>query len=120
MIDYNDSEVMWWMHEIAYMVRVMQSSWKKVTHQSVAMELHNFHDLPDTTPSDELLEMCEEYFQRYSDPFLGLGDTKIDLRVLTNQGRNALFSAVTARSKLLKAHAAELDAYIMANFENEG
>ena len=108
MIDFDDSEVMSWMHEIGHMVRVIHSPYEKITYPSIAMELHAFYDLPDTTPSDELLEMCEEYLQRYSDPFHGLGDTSVNLRELTEHGRNALFAAVTARSNLLKAHAVEL------------
>jgi hypothetical protein len=116
MIDYDDSEVSWWMHEIEHTVREIQSSWDEITIQSVAMEIHNRYDQPGTTPSVELLEMCDDYLRRYNDPFAGLGDINVDLKILTESGKNALFTAVTAKSKLLKGHAAKLDVYIKAKF----
>jgi len=110
--DTDDEEVIWWMHEIAYIVRVMQSSWKEITVQSVARELHDMYDPPGTTPSDELLEMCEYYLRRYSDPFDGLGSAPSDLKFLTESGKSALLKAVTVKSELLKSHVLELDAYL--------
>ena len=112
MIDYDDSEVTWWMHEIEYIVRVMQSSWEEITVQSVAMEVHDWYDQPGTAPSDELHEMCEEYLRRYSDPFDGLGDVHSDLKFLTESGKCALLKAATTKSRLLKSHAKTLDAYL--------
>ena len=113
------TEGIWLRLVIEDVVARMQSEWKELTAQNVVKEVFDEGNQRSIT-SDELLEMCEEYLQRYSDPFHGLGDAKIDLRELTKQGRNTLFAAVTARSKLLKAHAAELDNYVMANFENDG
>ncbi len=104
------------MPEIAQMVREMQSDWDEITVQSVAMELHNRYDLPGTKPSDELIKMCDDYLGLYSDPFAGLGDVPFDLKILTESGKSALLKAVTAKSKLLKAHAAELDAYVKTVF----
>lgn len=120
MIDYDDEEDMWWVHEIEYMVREMHFSWEKITIESVAWNLHHSYGEPGTTPSDELLEMIEEYLLRYTDPFDGLGDIDVDLKVLTESGKNALFTAITAKSKLLKAHTAKLDAYVKAKFGNDG
>ena len=120
MIDYDDSGDMWWVHEIEYMVRVMQSSWEEITVESVARNMHDSYGEPGTSPSDELLEMIEECLLRYNDPFDGLGNIDVDLKVLTESGKNALFTAITAKSKLLKAHTAKLDAYVKAKFGNDG
>ncbi len=116
MIDYDNSEVIWWMHEIEYIVRVMQSSWEEITVKSVMRELQDVYGPSSILPSDELLEMCEDYLQRYNGPFNGLGDTNVDLEVLTESGKNALYTAVTAKSKLLKEHAAKLEVYAKAKF----
>ena len=119
MIDYDDSEVIWWMHEIEYIVRVMQSSWEEITPESVAREIHELYELyelRDRITSDDLLEMCDHYLQRYSDPFDGLGDVPFDLKILTESGKKALLTAVIAKSKLLKSHATRLDESIKARF----
>ena len=109
MIDYDDEEVRWWMREIEHVVQVKQSEWEEVTVESVVRELIDVYGVKGTPASDDLLEMVEGFLQRYSDPFYGLGDTNMNLRGLTESGKNALLTAVTARSKLLKSHAAKLD-----------
>jgi hypothetical protein len=116
MIDYDNEEVRWWMREIEHVVQVKQSEWEEVTVESVVRELSDVYGVQGTPLSDDLLEMVEGFLQRYSDPFYGLGDANMNLRGLTESGKNALFTAVTAKSKLLKAHAAELDAYVKTVF----
>ena len=118
MIDNDDEDVRWWMREVEYMTDAMQSTWEEVTAQSLARELHVWYELPGTVASEELLEMCDYYLQRYSNPFDGLGWVPSDLKILTESGKSALLKAVTARSKLLKAHAAKLDAYIKEKLES--
>ena len=39
---------------------------------------------------------------------------------MTESGKSSLLKAVTAKSKLLKAHAAELDAFVEAKFGTRG
>jgi hypothetical protein len=112
MIDYDDEEVRWWVREVEYMVNVMQSDREEITVQSLARKLHDLHDLPGAIPSDELLEMCDDYLRRQNDPFYGIYDASIDLKLLTESQKNDLFTDVTAKSKLFKSHAAELDAYL--------
>ncbi len=118
MIDYDDDEVRWWMREIEYIVCEMQSTWEEITAQSVAKELYDMYNScsSGSPPMDGLLEMCYDYLQRYRDPIDGLGDVPSDLKFLTESGKNALLKAVTAKSKLLKVHAAKLDAYAEAKF----
>jgi hypothetical protein len=115
MIDFDNEEVRWWMREIEYIVGVMQPSWEEVTVDNVVRELHDLYEGTDYVP-DDLPEMCDYYLQRYSDPFDGLGAVPSDLKFLTESGKSALLKAVTAKSNLLKAQAAELDAYINTVF----
>ena len=114
MINYDDESVRWWMREVEHVVQVMQSEWEEVTVKSVVRELCDVYGVQGTPPSDELHEMCEYYLLRYSDPFEGLGDVPSDLKILTKTGMSALLKAVTTKSNLYKAHAAELDAYVKA------
>ena len=116
MIDYDNEEVRWWMREVEHVVQVMQSEWEEVTVESVVRELIDVYGVQGTPLSDDLLEMVEGFLQRYSDPFDGLGDVPSDLKFLTESGKSALLKAVTAKSKLLKAHAAELDAHVKTVF----
>jgi hypothetical protein len=94
-------------------VSSLQSLGVELTAQSVARFLID-DGYQGKLTLDKLLEVCEEYLQRYSDPFYGLGDINVDLNVLTEHRKNALFTAVTAKSELLKAHAAKIDAYVIA------
>ena len=112
MIDIDDDKVIWWMHEIEIAVFQMQNSWEEVTVESVARELHVLYELPGTTASEELFEMCDYYLQRYSNPFHGLGYLPPDLNFLTESGKSAVLKAVTVKSELLKSHVLELDAYL--------
>lgn len=105
----------WWKHEVEYTVDVMQSEWKEITAQSVAREVYDMYH-PNSPPLDELVELCEDYLRRYSDPFHGIGYADESLIGLTEAGKRALFTAVTNKGKLLKAHADKLDAYIEATF----
>ena len=116
MIDYDNEEVRWWMREIEHVVQVKESQWEEVTVESVVRELIDVYGVQGTPLSDDLLEMVEGFLQRYSDPFDGLGDVPSDLKFLTESGKSALLKVVTAKSKLLKAHAAELDAYVKTVF----
>jgi hypothetical protein len=116
MIDYDNEEARWWMREIEHAVQVKQFEWEEVTVESVVRKLIDVYGVQGTPLSDDLLEMVEEFLQRYSDPFYGLGCASMNLTGLTESGKNALFTAVTAKSKLLKAHAAELDAYVKTVF----
>ena len=97
-------------------VSEMQAEWKEITAQKVAMELTDEGNVPGSISAAKLLETCEDYLRRYNDPFDGLGDTNVDLEVLNESGKNALFTAVTAKSKLLKEHAAKLEVYAKAKF----
>ena len=110
MVDYDNEEVRWWMREIEHVVQVKQSEWKEVTVESVVRELSDVYGLKGTPLSDDLVEMCGNYLRRYNDPFEGLGE--VDLHVLTEVGKKALFTAVTAKRERLKLHAAELDAFL--------
>jgi len=116
MIDYDDESVKWWMHEIEYIVRDLQFSWEEITVDRVMRELDDLYELSGTELSDEVHEICEDYLQRFNDPFDGLGDVHGDLLPLTKSARNAMLKAVTAKSDLLKSHAAELDAFVEAEF----
>ena len=116
MIDYDNEEVRWWMREVEYMVFEMQSSWREITVEGVVRELHDLYEATGLGVSDDLSEMCDYYLQRYSDPFDGLGDVPFDLNFLNESGKSALLKAVTAKSKLLKSQAAELDAYVKTVF----
>ena len=97
-------------------VKEMQAEWKEVTAQNIAMELTDMDCVPGPISSAELLETCEDYLRRFRDPYAELGFVPDDLKILTESGKNALFTAVTAKSKLLKEHAAKLDAYAKAMF----
>jgi hypothetical protein len=112
MLDYDDEAVRWWMREVEHVVQRLQSDWKEVTAESVVRELIDVYGLQGTPPSDELHEMCKYYMKRYNDPFDGLGDVHSDLKGITEYGKNALLQAITAKIKLLKSHALELDSYI--------
>ena len=101
----------WMRLVIEDVVARMQFEWKEVNIQNVAKEVIDGGN-QGTITSDELLEMCEEHLQRYSDPFYGLGDISVDPKVLTESGKNALFAAVADKSKRLKAHTAKLDAFV--------
>lgn len=100
-------------------VKEMQAEWKEVTAQNIAMELTDMDCVPGPISSAELLETCEDYLRRFSDPFAELGFVPDDLKILTESGKNALFKAVTAKSNLYKAHAVELDTYVKAMFEDD-
>ena len=115
MIDYDNEEIRWWMREVEHVVQVKESQWEEVTVESVVRELIDVYGVQGTPLSDDLIEMVEGFLQRYSDPFYGLGDVEMSLWDLTESGKSAVFKAVTAKSKLLKAHAAELDAYVKDN-----
>ena len=119
MINFDDEEVRWWMREVERVVQVMQFNWKEVTVANVVRELSDVYGAQGTPPSDVLHEMCEYYLLRYSDPFDGLGNVPTNLKILTEFGKSALLKAVTAKSKLLKAHAAELDVYIKAKYGSD-
>jgi hypothetical protein len=105
MIDYDDTEVSYRLQEVDYVVRQMQSDWEEITVESVARGVHNLYGKQDTAPSDQILEICDYYLQRYSDPFDGLGNVPTDLKILTESGKCALLKAVAAKSKLLKSRA---------------
>lgn len=109
----------WLRLAIEEVINEMQAEWKEVTAQNIAMELTDMGNVPGPISSAELLETCEDYVQRFSDPFAELGFIPKDLKNLTDSGKHALFNAVTARSKLFKAHAAKLDAYAKANFGDD-
>ena len=112
MIDYDNEEVRWWMREIEQIVYELQSIWEEVTVESLTKGLFDRYKLSGAAKSEDLLEMCENYLKRYNDPFDGLGDVDIDLHVLTEVGKKALFTAVAAKRERLKLHTAELDAYL--------
>ena len=117
MIDYDDGDIRYWLHQVECVVRQMQKDWKDITVESVARELHDMYGgLSDLIESDLLLEICGDYMDRFSNPFDGLGDTEVDIDILTESRKKALFTAVTAKSNLLKEHAAKLDAYVKAKF----
>jgi len=113
------TEGIWLRLAIEEKISEMQAEWKEITAQNIAMELLEMGNVPGKTTSDELLETCEDHLRQYSDPFDGLGDINADFEVLTESGKHALFTAVTARSKLFKAHAAKLDAYAKAKFGDD-
>jgi hypothetical protein len=115
MIDYDNEEVRWWMREVEQIVCELQSSWEEVTVESLTRELFDRYELSGTAKSEELLEICEDYLERYNDPFDGLGGVRSDPKGLTESGKNALLKAITAKSKLLKSQTSELDAYVKAN-----
>jgi hypothetical protein len=116
MIDNDNEEVRWWMGEVEQIVCELQSSWKEVTVESLTRELFDRYELSGTAKSEELLEMCEDYLKRYNDPFDGLGNVPSALKFLTESGKNAALKAISAKSKLLKSQASELDAYIKDKF----
>jgi hypothetical protein len=116
MIDYDNEEVRWWMREIEHIVCELQFTWKEVTVESLTRELFDRYKLSGTAKSEELLEMCEDYLKRYNDPFDGLGDVHSDLKFLPESGKNAVLKAITAKSRLLKSQASELDAYAKNKF----
>jgi len=113
------TEGIWLRLAIEEKVIEMQAEWKEITAQNVAMALTDEDNVPGSISAAELLETCEDYLRRYNDPFDGLGDTNVDLEVLTESGKNTLFTAVTAKSNLYKAHAVELDAYVKAVFGDD-
>ena len=106
----------WWDYEIEDTVTEMQNEWKEITVRTVAMEFLTGYNQVNVPPSKDLLEACDNYLKRYTDPFDGLGDVASDLKILTETGKSALLKAVTTKSKLYKAHAAELDAYVESKF----
>ena len=106
------------MREVEQIVYELQSSWEEVTIESLTKGLFDRYKLSGTAKSEELLEMCEDYLKRYNDPFDGLGDVHSDLKFLTESGKNAALKAITAKSKLLKSQASELDAYVKDKFED--
>ena len=105
------TEGIWLRLVIEDVVARMQSEWKELTAQNVATEVIDGGN-QGTITSDELLEMCEEYLQRFSDPFADLGGVPLELKALIEFDKNALFTAVTAKNELYKAHAIKLDAFL--------
>jgi hypothetical protein len=102
----------WWDYEIEDSVTEMQYEWKEITARTVAMYFLAGYNQVNVPPSKDLLKACDNYLKRYTDPFDGLGDVPSDLKGITESDKNAALKAITAKSKLLKAHAAELDAYV--------
>jgi hypothetical protein len=101
-------------------VNEMQAGWKEITAKNVVKELTDEGNVVEEISADELVETCDYYLQRYNDPFADLGFVPDDIKWLTESGRDALLKAVTIKSKLYKAHAAELDAYVKSVFGNSG
>jgi hypothetical protein len=108
----------WWDCEIEDSVTEMQYEWKEITARTVAMYFLAGYCQVNVPPSKDLLKACDNYLKRYTDPFDGLGDVPSDLKGITESDKNAALKAITAKSKLLKAHASELDAYVKAMFED--
>jgi len=106
----------WLRLAIEEVINEMQAEWEEVTAQNIAMELTDMGAVPGPISSAELLETCEDYLQRYNDPFADLGFVPKNLKILTDSGKHALFKAVTTKSKLFKEHAADLDAYAKAMY----
>ena len=119
MIDFDDDETQWWMREIDSAVNTLQFLWDEITVDSLMSELNSMYELSDTMLSDEIFEMCETYlYQRFNDPFGGLyAPMEIsEFSRINQRGKVALFKALATRRKLLKAHIAEVDAYVKTVF----
>ena len=89
----------WWDFEIEDTVAEMQKEWKEITVRTVAMEFLAGYNQENVTPSKDLLEACDNYLKRYTDPFDGLGYVPTDLKILTESGKSALCKAMTTKSK---------------------
>ena len=55
--------------------------------------------------------------ESYNNSHIEVGCLPNDIEALNESRKNDLFSALTAKSKLYKAHAAELDVFVEAKFE---
>ena len=89
--------------------------WNELTAHDIAKELLGSKNVPGSVTPDDLLKACEYYLNLYNNPHIDVGCLPNDIEALNESRKNDLFSALTAKSKLYKAHAAELDAYVKDN-----
>jgi hypothetical protein len=92
----------------------MKYSAKEITALNVAMEALTQGNVPGTFSTEYLLEACDGYLERYNDVFTDLGYVPYDLNDHNESGENDWAIAARSKSKLFKAHAAEMDAYVKA------
>ena len=110
------SDGIWLRLVIEDAIFLMQYDWNELTAHNIAKELLDSEDVPGSVTPDDLLKACEYYLNLYNAPHIGVGCLPNDIRALNESRKNDLFSTLTAKSKLYKAHAAELDAYIESLF----
>lgn len=109
----------WLWQVIVDAVADLQGGWEEITALNVAKKVLDHGNLSGSTSFDELLEECEDYLQfQYNNFFAELDFAPDDLKGLTESEKDNLFNTITAKSKLYKAHAAELDTYVMSMFRD--
>jgi len=90
----------------------MKYSTKETTALNVALEVLTEENLPGKFSIDDLLEACDCYLKAYSDVFADVGYVPYDFFGHVESGKIGLVNAIPIKSKLFKAHVAELDAHV--------
>ena len=116
----SDDDVELW-QVIVDAVADLGCGWEEITALDVAKKALDQDNLSGSISFDELLEECEDYLRfQYNNFFAELDFAPDDLKRLTESEKDNLFNTITAKSKLYKAHAAELDAYVKSMFGDSG
>lgn len=85
---------------------------EEITALNVAKEVLTKGNLLGTISTGHLLEACDGYLDRYNEIFSGLGYVGYDFNDRNELGEYYLGRVSRSKSKLFKAHTAELDAYL--------
>ena len=115
---YGDlTELIWLRLIIEDVIFVMDYCKTEITALNVAMEALSEGNVPDTISTGQLLEACDGYLARYKDVFTDLGYVPYDFNDLDESEK--ILNPFTARpkSKLFKAHTAELDVHVKKSSE---
>ena len=113
--DYEDlnSPEIWLKHIIGDVIKDMgEERNHELSAESLALEVHVFllRDKvpPNTATPKELIKICDHYLRLKYDPTAEYGDYDID--ALTESARKSLANDMKAKSEVMKAGAAKLDA----------
>jgi hypothetical protein len=116
----------WWKLAIEMIVDEKQSEWRGMYPEIVAGEIYARYYSLGIPPFEELVGACENYLLHYKDHLPGKGCLPFDDHDWSDRSWNDICSDLNAKSCLLKAHVAKIEAYIehtnqhsedMRNFE---
>ena len=104
--------ITWWKLAIEMFVDEKQSEWPGISAENVAGEIYARYYSLGTPPFEELVGACDNYLQHYKDPDYCEGYLPFDHHDQPDISWNVICSDLNAKSSLLKAHAAKIEAYI--------